>query len=157
MVWLKHAREILSTLVGREDALALGNTIETFLKSKDGNDLTDIQKPYQEFYGKVRTLFRDEADEDVEENWIGNFTLLNSSINREYKDDPFFFKRQTIIDKDKAGLKFIPIGTRNVFLKYYSDSRQGASHIDVMKWSANDGTCYRGAIVETLNNFMKEN
>lgn len=157
MVWLKHAREILSTLVGREDALVLGNTIETFLKSKDGNDLTDIQKPYQEFYGKVRNLFRDEADEDVGENWIGNFTLLNSSINREYKDDPFFFKRQTIIDKDKAGLKFIPIGTRNVFLKYYSDSRQGASHIDVMKWSANDGTCYRGAIVETLNNFMKEN
>lgn len=157
MAWLKHAREILSTLTGRDDALVLGDAIETFLKSKDGNDLTDIQKPYQEFYGKVRNLFRDEATIDVEENWIGNFTLLNSSINREYKDDPFFFKRQTIIDKDKAGAKFIPMGTRNVFLKYYSDSRQGASHIDVMKWSANDGTSYRDAIVETLNNFMKEN
>lgn len=157
MAWLRHAREILSTLTSKTDALSLAAEIEEFLKSKDGNDLTDIQKPYQEFYGKVRNLFRDEADKEVEENWIGNFTLLNSSINREYKDDPFFFKRQTIIDKDKSGVKFIPMGTRNVFLKYYSDSRHGASHIDVMKWSVSDGVSYRNAIVETIKNFINEN
>ncbi len=52
---------------------------------------------------------------------IGNLVLLNSKINREYHNAIFNQKRATIIGYDKKGI-FIPLATKNVFLKYYTDN-----------------------------------
>lgn len=57
-------------------------------------------------------------DEDI--NDISNLTLLDSETNRGYKNAVFPFKRKTIIKRDKAGV-FIPLCTKNVFLKYFSE------------------------------------
>ena len=54
-----------------------------------------------------------------EDNGIQNLCLLDRGTNRSYKNDSFRKKRQKIIENEKNGT-FIPVCTRNVFMKYYS-------------------------------------
>ena len=91
-----------------------------------------------------------EAEKDGEDadNSLENLTLLNSEINRAYKDSPFPTKRQEIITYDKDG-KFIPLCTRNVFLKVYSKS---VNNMD--EWEEADKNNYISAMAETLQTFF---
>ena len=78
---------------------------------------------------------------------LSNLALLDSSTNRGYGKAPFPQKRTTIIKRDEEGV-FIPLCTRNVFLKYYSP------HTDsLLSWSATDRENYLDKIKETLENF----
>ena len=78
-------------------------------------------------------------------------TLLDYKTNREYQDAPFPYKRHCIIREDKAGKRFMPIGTRNVFLKYYSNSNTESSFIDAMRWSMPDFDGYLREIHNTVD------
>ena len=51
------------------------------------------------------------------------------------------------IEKDKNG-EFIPLCTKNVFLKYYSDDVQ-----DLFFWNSNDREDYINEIESVINNF----
>lgn len=73
---------------------------------------------------------------------INNLTLLNSDINRSYKDAPFPFKRDYILNEDKKGSHFIPIGTRNLFMKYYTNEQSSASALQLLRWNENDKKSY---------------
>ncbi|MTD25913.1 DUF262 domain-containing protein [Erwinia sorbitola] len=83
------------------------------------------------------------------DNSIGNLTLLDSTTNRSYKNAIFPIKRLRIIEADKNGT-FIPVATKNVFLKYYSRS------VDNMTfWTIDDHHHYQNAIGNTLANFFQ--
>ena len=82
---------------------------------------------------------------------ISNLTLLNSDINRSYKDAPFPYKRYFIIETDKSGSHFIPIGTRNLFLKYFSSSESSVSHLQQMRWNEADKKSYLEYIHKILD------
>lgn len=86
----------------------------------------------------------EEADDS-----IGNLTLLLAKINRSYKDDTFPDKRKEIILRDKKGL-FIPICTKNVFTKQYSQTI-----LDMDKWRQEDKDDYVNAIWDILETFWK--
>ncbi|MEJ7823320.1 MAG: DUF1524 domain-containing protein, partial [Chitinophagaceae bacterium] len=79
---------------------------------------------------------------------IGNLALLNAGINRSYKNALFPVKRKTIIEYDAKG-EFIPICSKNVFLKYYSNRFD-----DLYSWSASDADAYQDAIVDTLSKYL---
>lgn len=81
---------------------------------------------------------------------IGNLTLLPATINRSYKDDVFLEKRKKIIERDKKGM-FIPIATKNVFTKQFTQSIS-----DVNKWEASDKDDYVKAMWDVLDKFWKE-
>ena len=85
---------------------------------------------------------------------IGNLTLLDYKTNRGYQDAPFPYKRHCIISEDKNGQRFIPIGTRNVFLKYYSNSDTESSFIDSMRWSMPDFDGYLREIHNTVDDIF---
>ena len=55
--------------------------------------------------------------------------LLDSGTNRSYKNAVFPSKRKTIIEKEKNGT-FIPICTKNVFLKYYTTENPQMTYWD---------------------------
>ena len=78
---------------------------------------------------------------------LSNLALLDSSTNRGYGKAPFPQKRTTIIKRDEEGV-FIPLCTRNVFLKYYSPHTNS-----LLFWSATDRENYLDKIKETLKNF----
>lgn len=88
------------------------------------------------------------ADNSAEpDDSLGNLTLLNSRINKSYKDKPFEEKRQIIIECEKKG-DFIPLCTKNVFLKYFTHDIQ---NVDL--WDDNDKQNYTKAIKQTLEEF----
>ncbi len=88
-----------------------------------------------------------------DKDWIGNLTLLNSSINREYKNALFPKKLSTIKKKDQEG-KYIPPCTRFLFMKYYS-KKGSPSAFNMMRWRDDDQEGYYDAIVTTLKDFLK--
>ncbi len=87
---------------------------------------------------------------DEPDDTIGNLTLLLAKINRSYKDDEFSEKRKEIIERDCIGM-FIPICTKNVFMKQYSNS---ISNMD--RWEQSDKNDYIIAMWNVLDAFWKE-
>lgn len=79
---------------------------------------------------------------------ITNLALLTTNDNAALNNGPFPQKRAKIIDLESKG-SFIPIATRNVFLKYYSDD---AGHLSY--WTETDRNAYRKAIKTTLAAYL---
>ena len=112
---------------------------------------TGIDKQYTDFCKEVLEYFSAGDGAIKNKDSIGNLTLLDYKTNREYQDAPFPYKRHCIIREDKAGKRFMPIGTRNVFLKYYSNSNTESSFIDAMRWSMPDFDGYLREIHNTVD------
>ena len=74
--------------------------------------------------------------------------LLNASINRSYGNAFFNKKRKKIIAQDQKGV-FIPIVTKNVFMKYYSDRM-----VNPTQWTDEDKEGYR-KILEIMLDAVK--
>ncbi len=100
-------------------------------------------------YEKVLEYFHEDVDGEAE-HVIENLTLLDEHTNRSYKNAVFAVKRKRILDLDRDGI-FVPLCTRNVFLKCYSPQVD-----NVMFWSDSDRNGYREAILETLVNIFCE-
>lgn len=76
---------------------------------------------------------------------IANLCLLSDTINRSIKNNGFKMKRKDIIESEKQGM-FIPICTRNVFLKYYTEN------VDRLEfWTGDDRLNYRRDIIDKLS------
>ena len=83
---------------------------------------------------------------EFNENGLGNLTLLDAETNRSYKNALFAVKRKKIIERDK-GAVFIPVCTKNVFLKMYSN-KTGLQKMQ--RWDAIDAECYLNEIKRVL-------
>lgn len=113
--------------------------------------MNDVGDDYKEFGKKAQEYFSSGERAIENKDIIGNLTLLDYKTNREYQDAPFPYKRYRIIEEDKEGNRFMPIGTRNVFLKYYSNSDTESSFIDSMRWSKPDLEGYMREIHRIIN------
>jgi hypothetical protein len=82
------------------------------------------------------------------DNGIGNLVLLDQRTNRGYKNVPFPVKRKKILALDNEG-QFVPLCTRNAFLKTYSHT------IDTpMRWGVADRNAYQSEMIRTLERFF---
>lgn len=107
----------------------------------------DVRQRFDQIYEKVRK--RLEGPEPFEpDNGLGNLTLLNARTNRSYKNAVYPVKRDRILLEDREG-SFVPLGTRNLFLKSYSQNLG-----QMLIWSGDDARDYRAAIVKTLVGFF---
>ena len=113
-----------------------------------------IDKQYTDLCKKALDYFSAGDGAIKNKDSIGNLTLLDYKTNRGYQDAPFPYKRYCIIREDMNGERFIPIGTRNVFLKYYSNSDTESSFIDVMRWSMPDFDGYLRNIHKTVDDIF---
>lgn len=82
-------------------------------------------------------------------NGISNLTLLDSYTNRSYKNAVFPLKRKRIIERDKNG-DFVPLCTKNTFLKYFSDYPPKISF-----WTSEDREKYELDLIKVLNPYME--
>jgi hypothetical protein len=131
--WLKYAKELLESIKPEsEEKKELTNRCSAY----DENEFENIYQEVSAFVG--------ESDVDN----LSNLVLLDASTNRGYKNEFFSFKRKTIIEKEKEGT-FVPICTKNVFMKYYSDK------IDQMTfWGEGDRNSYIANIKEVLKKYL---
>lgn len=84
-----------------------------------------------------------------EKDAIGNLALLNSSINREYKNALFPQKLRTLKRSDQEGV-YIPLCTKYMFLKYYSNPQANVSAFSMMRWRQEDQDEYTETIKESI-------
>lgn len=103
---------------------------------------------FEETFDAVQRHFGEDKLED--KDYIGNLTLLDAQTNRGYGNAFFPIKRKWIISNDSRGI-FVPIATKNVFLKYYT--RKGTN---LMLWSQSDAEDYFNAIEQTLSEYLKQ-
>ncbi|NCA22523.1 MAG: DUF1524 domain-containing protein, partial [Crocinitomicaceae bacterium] len=85
-----------------------------------------------------------------EDNSLRNLCLLDRGTNRSYKNDSFKQKRHKIIEREIDGT-FIPICTKNVFMKYYSIDAK-----DIEIWNENDRQSYFGKIQKVINQYLPQ-
>lgn len=109
-----------------------------------------------EFIKSGNTIDENEFEDIVdyvlgeEDNSLRNLCLLDSGTNRSYKNDSFKEKRKIIIEREIEGT-FIPICTKNVFMKYYS-----ANVKDIEVWNENDRTSYFEKIQKVINQYLPQ-
>ena len=99
-------------------------------------------------YGDLLNYFRENRSVDPDHD-IGNLVLLDAATNRSYKNAFFSIKRRHVLGLERRGI-FVPLGTKNVFLKAYSKSIR-----HMMFWSESDNLGYIKAIVDMLTGFFR--
>ncbi len=82
---------------------------------------------------------------------VSNLALLDKLTNSAIGNKRFLEKRSLVMEKELDG-KFIPICTKNAFLKYYS---RNVSKIQMTHWSQSDANDYFEAISKTLKRYYK--
>jgi hypothetical protein len=136
--WLKDAIVFIDT--DQEGA----NDLLTRAKQCDCSNDSEFKSIFEDI---VLHFNYDIDDEDI--NDISNLSLLDSETNRGYKNAVFPFKRKTIINRDKSGI-FIPLCTKNVFLKYFSEYPPKISF-----WTQDDRDKYEIDLHNVLNHYIE--
>lgn len=130
--WLKNSKKYI-------DESDLKEKIANFINGNENSRFDGLQMEILNKFGDL-----------VNMHGIENLALLATENNSSLCNGPFIEKREKIIEMDKNG-EFIPICTKNVFLKYYSNELS-----NVYFWSKQDQEDYKGSIIETLENFFGE-
>jgi hypothetical protein len=141
LAWLEHC---LAYLKFQQDGEQLQRDIES-LKGMDPRDVDE--EVFDPLYDRLLTYFGETSEEESDQG-IGNLTLLDEHTNRSYKNAVFAVKRQRLLSLDQAGI-FVPLCTRNLFLKCYSPRVD-----NMMFWDANDRLAYQTTILKTLVGFF---
>jgi uncharacterized protein with ParB-like and HNH nuclease domain len=80
---------------------------------------------------------------------LSNLALLNQSDNSALNNSTFDVKRNKILEMDKSS-NYIPIGTRRVFLKYYTPSESNQVHF----WGKADRDGYMTEMDHVLRAYL---
>ena len=125
----------------------LKEDIENFLKKDETEEIN------KEFTKLQKNIFQEYTDDEDSIHDISNLALLSKKMNSSLKNYPFPIKKRKIIDfdidSDKEG--FIPLTTKNVFLKYYSKDTK-----ESLTWNKKDREDYLEIIKETLKDYIGE-
>ena len=120
------------------------------LRGKDELSSSDIKSNIQKIYNTI--IKKSKENRHIEDdNTIRNLTLLDSRTNREYQDKAFSEKRKIIICREREG-RFIPLCTKNVFLKLYTDNPQ---KLQLQLWTNSDKEDYLKEITQVLVAYIK--
>lgn len=154
------SKEILEFYLGTLDPDGMATAIETGkYDTGEKSDLLQLralclsEKPDKEVADKLFKKFQKRFFEDdnsiSDKDSISNLTLLDSATNRSYGNAFFPIKRKRVIGNDSNGI-FVPIATKNLFLKYYTPRVNKPEC-----WTKEDGRFYLEAIEKNINDYVK--
>jgi hypothetical protein len=107
----------------------------------------DDEAEFQKISDEVETYFADGID-DVSVDALSNICLLDAHTNRSYHNEFFPEKRIKIIREDQEGT-FIPVCTKRVFQKYYTEKPSNMTF-----WNKTDREAYLDDIKTVLRNYL---
>lgn len=155
--WLKYS--LFDINVSKDEDLRL--RIEKFINGNSEEvNFEELSRSIEESIGK-ESGWDNQVDD---KNKVWNFVLLDAGTNRGYGNAIFPAKRRTIIGKDQGKrieiddnlqekenegeIAFVPVVTKNVFLKYYNTS------VDNLRtWTKSDAVAYKKNIYDILKDF----
>jgi hypothetical protein len=143
--WLRLHREALAGLAELDAAE------RTQLEERIAAALEDIsEEKFRPLERELTQRFTQAGDSDNDEvDSIANLALLASGDNSALSNSVFEVKRRQILRLDRQG-SYIPISTRNVFLKYYTDAEGQQIHF----WGRHDREGYLDALREVLEPYL---
>jgi hypothetical protein len=139
--WLKQCQGYLKST---NEALDLQTDIQGFI---DLPTKQTTEAAFDGVYEKVLRHFQEDKESEAD-NGISNLVLLDDETNRSYGNAVFAVKRDRILSLDRDGV-FVPLCTRNVFLKCYNPRVE-----HVMFWTQEDRDGYRQVMIDTLHAFF---
>ncbi len=137
-IWLEMHRKSLADLAKKE---ALKNDAILLIQDIDDNYDKITQAVFDSLFGRVTSLLSESQDKSYVD-LVSNMALLSSENNAALNNSTFDVKRNKILEMDRNG-KYIPICTKRVFLKYYSDSE----HTQLQFWGEYDRKAYIDAMI----------
>lgn len=142
--WIKEIIDILKLLQddnsNEQTTSLLKKLIDNINENIDDKKFVDITNDVFEYF----------SPED--KHSIANLTLLSLDTNSKLSNHIFAIKRNKLKEDEKNG-KFIPLCTKNVFMKYYSEKFDDIKNIYF--WTSSDQDSYLKAIEEKINVFIK--
>ena len=143
--WLVYHRDVLVVLPDLDE----GNRAD-LLSRIEGALATEVtQQSFSALEKVVTATFSPAGQSDDDADSIANLALLDNRDNAALNNSVFEVKRRDIIRRDKAG-SYIPACTRNVFLKYYTDTGNQQLHF----WSGADRQAYLAAIQTAIHPYL---
>ena len=142
-------------LVWLNNALNLPNIDEIYMekeKIKDCiiriiNNKLYLPKNNDSLFINVYEKIIDYFNDLTMQNGLGNLTLLDSAINRGYRNDVFPSKRMEIIRKCCSDI-YIPLATKKVFFKAYAEAK------NLLKWTQEDYDNYLDDITNKISDYL---
>lgn len=157
---IEHVKAVASDRPGKADAQRLWlNSVASYFARRPGDQDLSTRilallaeegshgQAFDALYDDILRRVGEVSDPDVD-NGIGNLALLDKGTNRAYKNAIFPVKRRWVLELDEAGT-FVPLCTRNVFLKCYSEDIA-----NMLFWSPRDADSYLAEIASTLAKFF---
>jgi hypothetical protein len=139
--WLRLHREALAALpaadVARRDEL-----LDRIDNVRDDIDRQAFQRLSRDVAAMFSVAERAGAPTPHSVHSVSNLALLASGHNSALNNAVFEVKRRRILELDRQGA-YIPVCTRQVFLKYYADADAQQIHF----WSTQDREAYLQAIL----------
>lgn len=147
IIWLSYIPDINCDNHKWASLQSRAKSLYDILKDKNKDEGNIFQELYSEIISVIQKNENDAKDS------LDNLALLDFSTNRGYGNALFPTKRKTIIENDMIGV-FIPVCTKNLFLKYYSSHDENNSQWK-NSWEDNDRKAYLNAIHETIDFILK--
>lgn len=148
--WLAHhkpALDVVLTEENRKEIDILKSDIEAAIAAINTGKAGDFTgDKFSQLSSRVLEMLNRDNEPD---HSICNMALLSSKDNSSLSNSVFEVKRQMILALDRAG-EYVPVCTRNVFLKYYADADAQQPHF----WSDKDKASYLNAIRSTLKQYL---
>jgi uncharacterized protein with ParB-like and HNH nuclease domain len=137
--WLEEHRESLERINANEY-----KTIISEINDKLKEEIT--KEAFDCLFDKIVSLFEKSGSKNIHD--IANLALLDKDSNSSLNKSIFEVKRKRIIEKE-INNAFIPVCTRNVFLKYFTKNPD-----QLYYWSTKDRDDYRDAIFKALKDYL---
>ncbi|WP_405350441.1 DUF262 domain-containing protein [Nonlabens sp. Asnod3-H03] len=136
-----HQEDWLKELIKYSKIEEIKVKVENYFETKPS------ERVFDDLYNDVLKEYSvDKQITDIDD--ISNLALLDSGTNRGYKNAVFPIKRDKIIEKERKGV-FIPLCTKNAFLKYYS---RGVERMTF--WEEEDRKAYKDSIITTIEEYL---
>lgn len=150
--WLKEHRQALDALDRPGEKLhELRARVDAALPSITNESFQQLHDELTRVFSAADDITDSAGDATNEVDSIANLALLALKDNIVLGNAVFEVKRRQIIEMDRRG-EYIPVCTRNVFLKYYTDAGAQQLHF----WGPHDREGYLEAMREMLEPYLLE-
>ena len=147
--WLNTHKKALDTVFSDATQLEIEDVkrdIDTAITEIDAGKAGSFREKFNTLSQRVLKLLNNDSAPD---HSIRNMALLSCNDNSRLSNSVFEVKRQMILEFDRKG-SYVPVCTRNVFLKYYTEADALHPHF----WSEGDKDSYIKEIRNKLKPYL---